>query len=219
MMEPPQKAAPEGEGGDLARAVHELNNLLAVMQGYAEGLSRAVGEDENCRRQMEALMEALQRSNGVARRISALARGRKPEEEGAAEAAQRGSVWGTETVLLVDDEEALRAVTGRFLGMNGYKVLEAGNAGEAVAAFERAGRVDVLVTDLMMPGVSGVDLARTLRERKPDLRVLYLSGHDMQQMKEHAGGAPGTGCLTKPFRPKDLLVRLRDILDVTPGDG
>ena len=126
---------------------------------------------------------------------------------------------GTETVLLVDDEASLRSVTGRFLGMNGYKVLEAGNAEEALAAFDGSdGAVDVLVTDLMMEGMNGAELARRLRGRRPTLKVLFLSGHGLAEMRRHTGDEPEENYLTKPFRPKDLVLRLRRLLDAATVD-
>lgn len=198
------------------QATHELNNLVAVLMGHAEALSRACEAGDPRRRHVEALMETLARSEVTARRISAMASGQDALQmlDAARPTDGKEALWGTETVLLVDDEAALRGVTGRFMSMNGYKVVEAGNAEEALKAFEGpAASVDVLVTDMMMAGMGGVDLARKLRDRKPDLKVVFLSGHTAEEMRRQAGDAGPADFVTKPFRPKDLVTRLRDILD------
>lgn len=196
------------------QATHELNNLVAVLMGHVDALSRALEGTDPRRKHLESLQETLARSENVARRISLMASGQDAAQmlEAARPSDEKSALRGTETILLVDDEVSLRGVTGRFISMNGYKVMEAANAQEALAAFDKA-PVDILVTDMMMSGVGGVDLARRLRARKPDLKVVFLSGHSADEMRRQAGDAVPADFITKPFRPKDLLSRLRDILD------
>jgi CheY-like chemotaxis protein len=208
---------PDNEAADVRRLIHELNNLLAVLHGHAEALSRSLDGEDPRRKHLDGIYDVLNRSTESVRRVSAAINGCVPELTPLS--APPVSMQGTETVLLVDDEAALRAVTGRFLGMNGYKVLEAGNAEEALAKFDGVGaEVDALVTDLMMEGMNGAELARRLRDRRPGLKVLFLSGHGVAEMRRHTGEEPEENFLTKPFRPRDLLLRLRRVLDAATAD-
>jgi CheY-like chemotaxis protein len=120
---------------------------------------------------------------------------------------------GSETILIVEDEPAVRAVVGRILGRRGYRVLSAPDGRAAIAIFERdPAAVDLLVTDVVMPGMGGVDLAERLRGRRPDLRVLYLSGYPETSATQR-GLPPGAPFLGKPFAPADLAGKVREVLD------
>ncbi len=206
-------AAPE----ELRRVAHELNNLVAVLLGQSEALARTLDAGDPRRKHMDALFDTLRRSEQSVRSLTAIISGTDPKLLQLSPRSANASpeaLWGTETVLLVDDEAALRSVTARFLGMNGYKVVEAGGADEALAAFDRAGgSVDVLVTDAMMGAVSGFDLAKSLRGRNASLKILFISGHSPDELRRTAGLGEDLAVLSKPFRPKELLHRLREMLD------
>jgi CheY-like chemotaxis protein len=204
------RAPDEPASNEFKQATHELNNLVAVLLGHVDALSRVIGEDPGLRRHVDALTEALRRSENVARKLSLIAGG---GEAGPTPEATKEALRGTETVLLVDDEASLRTVTARFLGMNGYKVLEAGDAKEAQIVFNQSPRIDVVVTDAMMGEMSGFDLARALKVRAPALKVLFVSGHSPDELRRQSGTSEDLHILAKPFRPKDLLHRLRDMLD------
>jgi PAS domain S-box-containing protein len=105
--------------------------------------------------------------------------------------------------LVVDDEELVRASTAEMLAELGYDVVEAVDADDALRLLDGAGQIDVLVTDHMMPGMTGVDLARTVRASHPRIRVLIVSGY-----AEMEGLAPDLPRLTKPFRQTDLAAVL-----------
>ena len=119
---------------------------------------------------------------------------------------------GNETVLLVDDTDALREMISRVLAGFGYKVLVARDGAEALSVSEKHhGQIDLLVSDVVMPGIGGPELAVRLRMRRPTLRVLLMSGYD-----EHSLGAGGAGYasfIAKPFRPELLAQKVRDALD------
>jgi CheY-like chemotaxis protein len=106
-------------------------------------------------------------------------------------------------VLLVDDEDLVRMSTADMLLDLGYTVVEAGSAAEALRLTRSGLRPDLLVTDHLMPGVSGTDLARRLRAERPDLPVLVVTGY-----AEGDGVAPELARLTKPFRKDELAARL-----------
>jgi PAS domain S-box-containing protein len=110
---------------------------------------------------------------------------------------------GCGTALLVDDEELVRLSTADMLGDLGYQVVEAGSAEEALRVIESGAHLDVVVTDHLMPGMTGTDLARAVRDRRPELPVLIVSGY-----AEVDGVAPDLPRLTKPFRKNELAASL-----------
>jgi CheY-like chemotaxis protein len=127
---------------------------------------------------------------------------------------------GHETVLLVEDEEALRTLAARVLGGIGYRVLSAGDAAEALELLAEGNVPDVLLTDVVLPGgMQGNDLARTLLAEHPDLPVLYMSGYGRNAI-DHAGRLDeGVNYLEKPFTPEALTAMLRRVIDAAPSGG
>jgi CheY-like chemotaxis protein len=123
---------------------------------------------------------------------------------------------GTESVLVVDDEPLLRALAVRTLGGAGYRCLEAADAAEAMQVVEREqGRLDLVVTDVVMPGMSGGSLGDQLAVTRPGLRVLYTSGYTDEDASRRGLLARGKPFLQKPFSPNDLAHRVREILDAS----
>ncbi len=121
---------------------------------------------------------------------------------------------GDETILLVEDEEALRLMLGEALTRQGYAVLEAGRGAKALALAEKAARpIDLLVTDMSMPGMTGWDLAGSLRTHRPGLPVLFISGHNEHQRQSWGGMDPPPEFLFKPFSLKAFLGKARQMLD------
>ncbi len=139
----------------------------------------------------------------------------KEEDEREATPAERPvSARGSETVLLVEDEEALRGPMRRGLERAGYTVLEAGNAREAIAICESfEDEIHIMVTDLVMPGMDGVELARHVESIRPDMKVLYTSGYADSEVTRHGLVAPGVEFLQKPYTPSELVARIRSVLD------
>lgn len=121
---------------------------------------------------------------------------------------------GTETVLLVEDEESVRKLTRQVLQSYGYEVLEATGCNEALSICERHNRpVRLLVTDVVMPGMSGPELAAKLLERCSDLDVLYISGYTNDAIVHHGVLDPGINFLQKPFTPEAMARKIREVLD------
>lgn len=121
---------------------------------------------------------------------------------------------GTETLLVVEDEDAVRLLTCRILEEAGYRVFNAPNPQLAEAIFEQAGnRFDMLVTDIIMPGSSGPQLFAQLARQRPDLKVLFLSGYTNDMIERQGQLDPGIEFLQKPFTADALNRRVRDVLD------
>jgi PAS domain S-box-containing protein len=123
-------------------------------------------------------------------------------------------VRGTETVLLAEDDDVIRALTVRLLTRSGYSVLPA-NRGEAALEISRhhPGDIQLLVTDVVMPGMSGVDLWQQLREERPSCRVLFLSGWASDAIVQHGIIDSSTPFLQKPFTAEALIRHVRQVLD------
>jgi PAS domain S-box-containing protein len=126
---------------------------------------------------------------------------------------QRMPQVGTETLLLVEDEAAVRSSVRRLLEWHGYTVLEARNGADALGIYEaHQGRIDLVLTDVVMPEMGGLELVERLRARRPDLRVLFMSGYPERAFSLETM-VPGTGYLEKPFTVDTLMRRLREVLD------
>jgi two-component system, cell cycle sensor histidine kinase and response regulator CckA len=121
---------------------------------------------------------------------------------------------GTETVLLVEDEQIVRTLAHKILSRLGYAVLSAGNGNEAIMMAEkRTEPIDLLLTDVVMPGMSGRDLAEHLSRLHPEMKVLYASGYTADVIGRHGVLEEGTQFIGKPYSPQDLATKLRDVLD------
>jgi two-component system cell cycle sensor histidine kinase/response regulator CckA len=121
---------------------------------------------------------------------------------------------GTETVLVVEDEESVRKLTSHVLRRHGYEVLEAANAGEALLACEQhPSPIPLVITDIVMPGMSGPDLAERLRTLHPQMKLLFTSGYTDAAVVEHGLSTQTMVFLQKPFTPAELARKVRDVLD------
>lgn len=124
---------------------------------------------------------------------------------------------GTETILLVEDEKAVRSVLRQTLESNGYRVLEAQDGQEALKICEtHQGPIHLLLTDVIMPGCNGRELAHLLSPRWPEMKVLYMSGYPDNSIAQHGVLEPDTMFLQKPFTLSTLENKVREILG-TPG--
>jgi two-component system, cell cycle sensor histidine kinase and response regulator CckA len=126
------------------------------------------------------------------------------------------SPGGLETLLLVEDELAVRELAGRVLRMQGYTVLEASNGEEGLSIAQQHCGVAprLLLTDIVMPQMSGTVLAAQLKAIIPDIRVLFMSGYTGDLLIQHSRMHPGLAFLQKPFSPVALARKVREVLNV-----
>jgi len=140
----------------------------------------------------------------------------KASEEEAVPAALRAPLAGSETVLLVEDEESVRALCCSILKSHGYKVLEAESGRKGLDVAHRYGLpIHLLLTDVVMPEMGGTDLAARLEALRPGVRVLYMSGYTDDAVFRHGLLEKGQVFLQKPFTPESLARKVREAL----GDG
>ena len=145
-----------------------------------------------------------------------------PAVAGPARPTPSGSTLETQsrtgTILLVEDDALVRGISVRTLRDCGYTVLEAADASEAVArAAHVNGPIDLLLTDVVLPKVSGPELAEQLRQSRPEMRVLYTSGFTDNVIVHHRVLAPGVSFLAKPYTPSTLTGKIRQVLE-QPAD-
>ncbi len=142
----------------------------------------------------------------------------RAEPSTAVPAARRPSASkGSETILLVDDEEGVRKLVSAVLHNGGYTVIEAANGLAALAVYEKnSHKIDLVLTDVVMPQMNGFELGQRLAEKNPDLQVLYMSGYRDSPINSEPGEPP-KAFLNKPFTPDIVLSKVREVLDEGGG--
>ena len=130
------------------------------------------------------------------------------------ESVEAGEGRGSEVVLLVEDEDAVRRLVERALGQKGYEVLSAAHGDEAMKIVSSRGSdIEVLITDIVMPRMGGLEVAALVKERVPGVRVLYISGYSDSEEVHRVIGTAGKAFLAKPFSPSELARRVRALCD------
>ena len=124
---------------------------------------------------------------------------------------------GTETILVVEDEANLRYLARQYLEKQGYKVIEAADGAVAMQiAVAHEGVIHLLLTDVIMPGMNGRELAQRISEIRPNVKILYMSGYTENVIGHNGTLEPGVRLLQKPFNLRDLKNKVREVLDATP---
>jgi CheY-like chemotaxis protein len=126
----------------------------------------------------------------------------------------QGLPTGSETVLVVEDAEAIRSLARKVLTAQGYTVLEAGDGAEALQVAQRhTGPLHLVLTDVVMPGMGGRELAERLAPLRPELKLVYMSGYTGDAVVHRGLLKDGLPFLAKPFTPEDLALKVRSALD------
>jgi CheY-like chemotaxis protein len=140
----------------------------------------------------------------------------QPEEKGSVPQVMTEAPRGTETILLAEDEQDVREVAREFLESGGYTVIEACDGADALRLVaERKAAIDLLVTDMVMPGMTGRELARRLQHHHAGIGVIYMSGYSEQTALESAQAEADMRLLTKPFSRGSILRAVREALSVS----
>lgn len=205
---------------------HELNNLLTVIQINTEFLLDSVGKDPSGLEELDEIQRASRRASILGRQLLASSR-LEPFDASLAEAALKkkstiarakamAAVQGTprvaETILLVEDEAAVRTLAKRVLFQKGYRVLEASDGAIALRlAAGHVGEIDLVLTDVAMPNLGGRGLVEELKELSPGMRVLFMSGYPKEEVFPD-NGANRVPYLQKPFTSETLLAEVRTAL-------
>lgn len=208
---------------------HELNNLLTVININTEFLLDSTSENPTSAEELREIQRAAQRASVLARRLLASSR-REHFDPGVTPAtrkrtpprgsAQKGKTESkdrvTETVLLVEDEPAVRGLAKRVLTQHGYRVLEAADGAIALRlAAGHVGEIDLVLSDVEMPNLGGRGMVEELKELSPDMRVLFMSGYPKEEIFPEPARARRTPYLQKPFTAEALCNEVRQALGYT----
>lgn len=198
---------------------HDFNNFLTVINGHTEILTEALQPDHPAIRSVIQIRKAADCAAALIRQLLALNPRQvfHPKVAGLNANVKRSELnKGTETILVVEDAEPLRALTKEFLTASGYTVLEAANGEEAIQiAQSHYGSIDLLLTDVVMPHMGAKPLVEKMAQIRPHTRVLYMSGYPNNSIVQADVPAGGVTFLEKPFTREILSKRVRQVLDVS----
>jgi CheY-like chemotaxis protein len=202
----------------LGGIAHDFNNLLAVIQGFGQVLAERVSNAKQAA-DIREVLQATDRARVLARQLLSLTRHEVVSQEPPAatspvlpKAAPKRAAAGRK-VLVIEDQGAVRALVRRILEREGFGVLEAADSRRAERLFdEHQTEIALVITDVGIPGERGTDLLRRLALKKPDLRVVYMSGQVEEAVLGDEPHAPHERFLAKPFTAAGLIGVVRDAL-------
>jgi hypothetical protein len=207
--------------GRLAGGVaHDFNNMLTAIMGYCEIVMMSFREDDPIFFHLEGIKKSADRAAAMTRQLLTFSRQQLPWTEEVAgapgQAALSAPSLGSETVLVVEDEEILLELIKDALEMNGFRVLAANSAREAMDLCARhSAPIHLMLTDVVMPEKSGRELADALSALHPEMKILYMSGYTADATV--VGGLVDAALpfIQKPFPPMDLVRKVRELIDRT----
>jgi CheY-like chemotaxis protein len=187
------------------KVAHDLNNALLVIKGYSSVLRTSLTSPEQLA-DVDEIARAADHAATLTRGLLEI--GHPPVPDTVASAG--GLDQGTETILLVEDDKAVRDLVRNVLERAGYRVLPASRPSEAEVLLAEEQRVDLLLSDVVMPEMSGFELAARLRLGRPEMRTLFMSGNAyVASSSTHSDDE----LLKKPFEPGELAHAVRGVLD------
>jgi CheY-like chemotaxis protein len=207
---------------------HELNNLLTVIQMNSEFLLETAGENPASALELAEIQRAARRASILARQLLASSR-LEPFDANLAEAALKKKLAANarkpaapapektpravETILLVEDEAAVRSLAKKALSQKGYRVFEAGDGAIALrVAAAHVGEIDLVLTNVAMPTLGGRGMVEELTELSPEIRILFMSGYPRDEIFPEKGSASRIAYLQKPFTSETLFSAVRSAL-------
>ena len=204
----------------VAQVAHGLNNTLTIINSFSELLLGSMSECDPHRRYVEEIQRAGQRAAELTQQLLTRA-GQTPSPPPPAKSRASRALRdlahdhsGHQTILLVEDDEAVRDAVMHELAVLGYTVLEASDGPEALrmAAAQPARRIDLLLTDVVMPEMDGCTLAARLRENQPGLKVLFSSGYAQATALRQSPHRSSDGFLPKPYSAAALVHTICEVL-------
>jgi CheY-like chemotaxis protein len=197
------------------RAFDPFFTTKGAGKGSGLGLSMIYGFAKQSRGHLKIYSEV---GHGTTVRLY-LPRASKGQSEVSAPSAAGEEVRGSETILVVEDEAAVRQLVVRNLRSLGYRVIEAADGASAITVLHGSEPIDLLFTDVVLPaGMTGRQLAEQARALRPDVRVLFTSGYTQNSIVHQGKLDPGVHLLTKPYRREDLGRKVRQVLGARHGD-
>jgi CheY-like chemotaxis protein len=191
-----------------ARAAHDLDNLLAAVVGHVAMALDSMQEAPCATRELESVRRAAQRATGLATRLL----------ESSRRETRRGRSPDPARLLVVEDDAGVRRLIVRALEQAGFQVDAAGGAARALELLvDPEQRIDLLITDIVMPGIGGIELARRVARIRPGVPVLFVSGCAEDLVAPRAGGGAPQDLLLKPFAREDLLANVERLLSDAAG--
>jgi CheY-like chemotaxis protein len=202
----------------LARAFEPFFTIKELGQGTGLGLSQVYGFVKQSGGHVKIYSEVDQGTT-VKIYLPRYTRQAEKEDEVSDEVLGRGDLG--EAILVVEDDTDLRSYLSEVLRGLGYQVVAVANAQAALAILQQSRRIDLLLTDVVMPGMNGRELGKQAQELRPALRVLYMTGYSRNAVVHHGRLDEGVELLQKPIRQTVLAARIRDVLDraVVARDG
>jgi CheY-like chemotaxis protein len=218
----PAARSPEAGGIPVALVAHGLNNTLTVINGFSELLLGVMSECDPHRRYVKEIQRAGLHAAELTQQLLTRAGPPSPLPAKVPRVPRASRAFrdlahdhsGHETILLVEDDEAVRDTVMHKLVVLGYTVMEAGNGPEAlrVVAAQPDRQIDLLLTDVVMPEMDGCTLAARLRERQPGLKVVFSSGYAQDVALGQSPHRSSDGFLPKPYNAAALVHILGDVL-------
>ncbi len=194
----------------LRKIVHDLNNVITSLLASGHVLRQELSPTDSLQEVAVDIETAGQRASELTLQIRQMLRGSTVPRSAL---PVPGLLHGSETILLVEDEPSVKRTIARILKGAGYEVLQAADGAEALTIAEGyTQKIHLLLTDYLMPGVTGDELAREVKAKRPDIRVLLMSGY-LGNRADQQLSAGNAALLPKPFTASSLMARVREALD------
>jgi CheY-like chemotaxis protein len=205
--------------GQLAgKIAHDFNNLLTTIIGYSELILSRMSKGDPFRMEINEILKVGEHAVGLTQQLLEFNRRQvaQPHDTvllSSAKEAQDAVPGGSETILLVEDESEVRRLSRYLLKSSGYTVLEADGITEAIRiCTEYSNPIHLLLTDIVLLGMNGIELYGNLREIHTEMKVIYMSGYPKEAIS-HYDMPEGAEFIQKPFNTNDLANRVRNVLD------
>jgi CheY-like chemotaxis protein len=199
--------------------VHNFNNMLTAIIGYTDLSLRQVSPEDPVRGNLEQTRKAAERAASLVRQVRTVFREYLPgldDEDMTNEELPQDIIdpRELETILLVEDEEVVRGLIKRILVQAGYTVLDAGGGMEAIRlCCAHPGTIDLLLTDVVLPEISGQEVAQCIMDLRPTIRILYMSGYTDETLIQNVVRDEKVEFIQKPFSWVGLTRKVRQVLD------